>query len=73
MLAPGIPTDVAKFAIGFDQRDRARVHALWERIFDSNQWSEGELTREFESAWAEAGENAAAESAGGAAASSMPS
>src|SRR6267378_3496899 len=51
MLAPGIPTDLARFAIGFDQRDRARVHALWERIFDSNQWSEGELTREFEAAW----------------------
>src|SRR5437764_9926413 len=52
MLAPGIPTNLAKFAIGFDQRDRARVHALWERIFDANQWSEGELTREFEVAWA---------------------
>ena len=52
MLAPGIPTDLAQFAIGFDQRDRARVHALWERIFDSNQWSEGALTREFEAGWA---------------------
>src|SRR5258706_331713 len=51
MLAPGIPTNLAKFAIGFDQRDRERVHALWERIFDSNQWSEGELTKEFEAAW----------------------
>src|SRR4051794_1602614 len=52
MLAPGIPADLARFAIGFDQRDRQRVHALWERIFDSNQWSEGDLTREFETAWA---------------------
>src|SRR3954453_4939816 len=52
MLAPGIPADLTRFAIGFDQRDRSRVHALWERIFDSNQWSEGDLTREFESAWA---------------------
>ena len=52
MLAPDLPTDVATFAIGFDQRDRARVHALWERIFDANQWSEGELTKEFEGAWA---------------------
>src|SRR4051812_38310526 len=51
MLAPGIPADLARFAIGFDQRDRARVHALWERVFDSDQWSEGELTREFETAW----------------------
>jgi perosamine synthetase len=52
MLAPGIPADLTRFAIGFDQRDRQRVHALWERIFDSNQWSEGDLTREFETAWA---------------------
>src|SRR5881227_235404 len=52
MLAPGIPADLERFAIGFDQRDRARVHALWERIFDSNQWSEGALTQEFEAAWA---------------------
>jgi dTDP-4-amino-4,6-dideoxygalactose transaminase len=51
MLAPGIPTDLAKFAIGFDQRDRARVQALWARVFDSNQWSEGALTAEFEQAW----------------------
>jgi perosamine synthetase len=53
MLAPGIPTDAATFAIGFDQRDRARVHALWERIFDASQWSEGALTKEFEDAWAD--------------------
>jgi dTDP-4-amino-4,6-dideoxygalactose transaminase len=52
VLAPEAPSDVATFAIGFDQRDRARVHALWERIFDANQWSEGELTKEFEVAWA---------------------
>jgi perosamine synthetase len=52
MLAPGLPAELARFAIGFDQRDRARVHALWERIFDSDQWSEGELTRAFEDAWA---------------------
>ena len=51
MLAPGVPNELARFAIGFDHRDRARLHALWERIFDSNQWSEGELTREFEAAW----------------------
>src|SRR5579862_5365346 len=51
MLAPGTETDLARFAIGFDQRDRARLHALWERVFESQQWSEGELTREFEAAW----------------------
>src|SRR5436305_5046997 len=43
--------DFARFAIGFDHRDRARLHELWDEIFDSNQWSEGELTRRFEQAW----------------------
>jgi perosamine synthetase len=45
--------DFAQFAIGFDQRDRARVHELWDGVFDSNRWSEGELTKQFEDAWAE--------------------
>src|SRR3954469_12662681 len=51
MLAPGTETELARFAIGFDQRDRERLHALWEQVFDSQQWSEGELTRSFEAAW----------------------
>src|SRR5581483_6654292 len=51
MLAPGTERALARFAIGFDQRDRARLHELWDRIFDSEQWSEGALTREFEAAW----------------------
>lgn len=52
MLAPGISEDLARFAIGFDHRDRARLHALWDRILDAERWSEGELTAEFEAAWA---------------------
>jgi perosamine synthetase len=51
VLAPGAELEVARFAIGFDQRDRLRLHALWERVFDSQVWSDGELTREFEAAW----------------------
>jgi dTDP-4-amino-4,6-dideoxygalactose transaminase len=51
MLAPGTDLDLARFAIGFDQRDRARLHALWERAFESQVWSDGELTKEFEAAW----------------------
>jgi dTDP-4-amino-4,6-dideoxygalactose transaminase len=51
MLAPGVSEDLARFAIGFDPRDRARVHALWDRVFDSERWSEGALTQEFEAAW----------------------
>ena len=34
--------------IGFDQRDRARLHELWNRILDEERWSEGELTQHFE-------------------------
>jgi perosamine synthetase len=51
MLAPGVSEDLARFAIGFDHRDRERLHALWDRVFDSERWSEGELTQEFEAAW----------------------
>jgi perosamine synthetase len=40
-----------RFAIGFDHRDRARLHELWDRVLDSERWSEGELVAEFEAAW----------------------
>jgi perosamine synthetase len=39
------------FAIGFDPRDRARLHALWDEVLDSQQWSHGEMVRRFEAAW----------------------
>jgi dTDP-4-amino-4,6-dideoxygalactose transaminase len=44
-------TDIHRFAIGFDARDRARLHSLWDEVIDSNQWSHGELNRRFEAAW----------------------
>jgi dTDP-4-amino-4,6-dideoxygalactose transaminase len=43
----------SRFAIGFDDRDRARVHELIDGVFDSGRWSEGELTQRFERAWAD--------------------
>jgi dTDP-4-amino-4,6-dideoxygalactose transaminase len=43
--------DYARFAIGFDPRDRARLHALIDEVIDSGHWSEGEMTERFESAW----------------------
>ncbi len=43
--------DLHAFAIGFDPRDRARAHALWDEVIDSQQWSHGEMTRRFEEAW----------------------
>jgi perosamine synthetase len=41
-----------RFSIGFDRRDRARLHALWDEVIDSEQWSEGTMTQRFEAAWA---------------------
>jgi perosamine synthetase len=44
--------DPTAFAIGFDQRDRARLHQLWDSVLDSGQWGEGRLTADLETAWA---------------------
>ncbi len=41
----------ARFAIGFDPRDRARFHALIDEVIDSGHWSEGEMNKRFEAAW----------------------
>jgi dTDP-4-amino-4,6-dideoxygalactose transaminase len=49
---PIAPPDLGSFAIGFDHRDRARLHELWDAVLDSEQWTEGEMTRRFEAAWA---------------------
>jgi len=43
--------DHTRFAIGFDERDRARLHALWDEVLTSQRWSEGELVTRFEEAW----------------------
>jgi perosamine synthetase len=45
------PPDLGRFAIGFDQRDRARLHELWDEVITSQRWSEGPLTERFETAW----------------------
>jgi perosamine synthetase len=39
------------FAIGFDHRDRSRLHSLIDGILDSEQWSEGEMVAQLEAAW----------------------
>jgi perosamine synthetase len=51
MTTASTTPDFTKFAIGFDHRDRVRLHALIDEVLDSNRWSEGELTTRFESAW----------------------
>ena len=53
MSAPArLLADHDRFAIGFDPRDRARLHALWDEVIDSQQWTEGPMTERFETAWA---------------------
>jgi len=41
----------ARFAIGFDDRDRGRLHELIDEVLDSNRWSEAEMVSRFEDAW----------------------
>jgi perosamine synthetase len=43
--------EIDRFAIGFDRRDRERLHALWDAAIDAERWSEGGLTQQFEEAW----------------------
>ncbi len=51
MTTASTTPDYARFAIGFDQRDRARLHALIDEVIDSNRWSEASMTTHFEEAW----------------------
>jgi dTDP-4-amino-4,6-dideoxygalactose transaminase len=44
---------IDRFAIGFDPSDKERLHALWDDVIASQQWSEGEMTRRFEAAWSD--------------------
>jgi len=45
--------DVSRFSIGFDMRDKVRLHAMWDEIFDSNRWSEGPFVARFEELWSQ--------------------
>lgn len=40
-----------KFTIGFDLDDRKKVHAAWDEIFATQQWTEGRFTTLFEEKW----------------------
>ncbi|HWB23012.1 MAG TPA: DegT/DnrJ/EryC1/StrS family aminotransferase [Gaiellaceae bacterium] len=51
MVLDRTTADIARFAIGFDHRDRMRLHELWNSILDEERWSEGELTKQFEASW----------------------
>jgi len=39
------------FAIGFDPRDSALLHALWDEILERQIWSQGPATEAFETEW----------------------
>ena len=43
--------DYGRFAIGFDDRDRQRLHSLIDDVLDSGRWSEADMTRRFEAGW----------------------
>jgi perosamine synthetase len=43
--------DPTSFAIGFDPRDRGRLHELWDEVLDSDRWTEGEFVERFEDVW----------------------
>ena len=50
-MEPQDRPDLGAFAIGFDPRDRARLHELWDQVIDSQRWSQGPLVEAFEAAW----------------------
>ena len=39
------------FTIGFDKKDLPKLHEMWNRIIETQKWSEGEFTEEFERKW----------------------
>ncbi len=52
MTIASATSNFERFAIGFDDRDRARLHELIDAVLDSNRWSEAEMVARFEAAWA---------------------
>jgi dTDP-4-amino-4,6-dideoxygalactose transaminase len=44
--------DFQSFRIGFDPRDKHRVHEYWDEIISSQKWAEGKFTQLFEEKWA---------------------
>jgi dTDP-4-amino-4,6-dideoxygalactose transaminase len=51
MTTASATPNYAQFAIGFDHRDRGRLHELWDEVLDSNRWSEASMNQRFEAAW----------------------
>jgi len=41
-----------RFTIGFEKEDRKKLHSYWDEIIQSERWSEGKFTEQFEVKWA---------------------
>ena len=64
-----MPESWEQFKIGWDPRDRGRLHELWDEVLDSGRWSEATMVDRLEQAWGAwsgAGAVATASWAGGA-------
>ena len=42
-----------RFTIGFEKEDTAQLHRYWDKIIETQQWSEGSFTKLFEEKWSE--------------------
>jgi len=42
-----------KFTIGFEKEDTKKLHDFWDKILETQQWSEGKFTEDFEDKWSE--------------------
>ena len=42
-----------KFRIGFEKEDTKKLHEYWDKILETQQWSEGDFTETFEEKWSE--------------------
>jgi dTDP-4-amino-4,6-dideoxygalactose transaminase len=42
-----------QFSVGFEDQDRSKLHAYWDRIIESQRWTEGKFTEMFEERWSE--------------------
>jgi len=42
-----------KFTIGFEKEDTNKLHEYWNKIIETQQWSEGNFTKTFEEKWSE--------------------
>ncbi len=42
-----------EFSIGFDKRDLPQLYGYWNKIFESQKWTEGYFTKLFEQKWSE--------------------